>query len=195
VTSTSRHLDHPPAVILGMHANDTLNVYMRTEQGELHQAARIMTHNGVDPAAMTAVMADLSATFGWPSLVATPTGTSTTPQALPQARTAAAVRAVGTHEAEPPSNHPAGKKRRGRPRGQTIHPLTIEDIIEYVNEHPDGVRAKEIADALMPGHPMNRHTVSNRLIAYKQRCAKTGETSKLMFITDGLKSIIYPRTS
>jgi hypothetical protein len=50
--------------VLGVHADDLLNVYIRNGD-QLHQAARIVTVNGTDPAAMSSVMADLADTFGW----------------------------------------------------------------------------------------------------------------------------------
>jgi hypothetical protein len=70
------------SVILGLHADDTLNVFIRNE-GNLYQAAKFATHNGVSPAIMTAVMADLADAFGWRQIAAT---SSEVPQPEPAAR-------------------------------------------------------------------------------------------------------------
>lgn len=183
-------------VVLGMHADDVLNVFVRGDDHQLHQAARIATHNGVEPAAMSAVMADLSDVFGWRHVVAAPMGVPQPAQLperdsraeLPQARTAAAVRA---------SNHPAGKgKGKGSRRHHTRHALTMEQIIEFIHQHPEGCRAKDIAEALMPGHKENRHTVSNRLVAYRGKLARTGEPSAITEVADARGYLtFYPRST
>jgi len=164
-----------------MHADDVLNVFVRGDDHQLHQAAKIATHNGVDPASMSAVMADLSDVFGWRHVVATPLGVPQPSKALPQARTVdEAVRAL---------THPAGKGRggskgKGSRRHHQRHAMTMDDIIEFINQHPEGVAAKDIAEALMPGHKENRHTVSNRLISYRGKLLRTGEPSAFTEIAD-----------
>jgi len=70
------------SVILGLHAEDTLNVFIRND-GELFQAAKFATHNGVSPAIMTAVMADLADAFGWRQIASM---SSEVPQPEPHAR-------------------------------------------------------------------------------------------------------------
>jgi hypothetical protein len=59
-------------VVLGLHRDDTLDIFVRNDDGSLNQAARINTQNGLDPAAMTAVMADLADVFGWQHSAAQP---------------------------------------------------------------------------------------------------------------------------
>jgi hypothetical protein len=262
----------PDLVVLGMHADDTLNVYLRDPEGdELHQAARIMTHNGVKPLELTSVMANLADVFDWHQIVAAPPEVPHTPSALPRARTAAAVRVEerelprgishghtraiyqrimkaldeaypapmrfgelhgvvgrgkssgqvfgylsglvkrdlvvkpgeglylaarqGALPVEPvdSASHPAGKAKRSALAGRNFkHHVTIEDIIEYVAQHPEGVRQPQIAEALLPGDEQSRHTISNRLIAYRTRCARTGEAPRLRVESDGKVATVYP---
>lgn len=179
---------HPESfVVLGMHADDALSVYVRDDNDELHQAARIATHNGVTPLLMTKVMADLADTFGWRQIATAP---SEVPQPEPPARVLPTpTREVRSAAAGRASTHPAGKRRHTR-----HHDLTIEQIIEFVHQHPEGVRAKQIAETLAPDDPYNRHTVSNRLIAYRDKVAKGKVTARLMVVSDGHIATIHPVT-
>jgi len=259
---------HPDSVILGLHAEDTLNVFIRND-GELFQAAKFATYNGVSPAIMTAVMADLADAFGWRQIASTssevpqpepharvlPTPTrevrsaaadrtSSGTRALPPGmvhnqntkaiylRVMAALDAAGseglrfgelhgvvgrgrssgqvygylsvlvkrklvirpseglyvairqgavpvdgvltaqTTDGGPVTLHPAGKARRSP---NLKHALTVEQVIEYISVHPEGITPGQIADHFMPGDKERGHTVSNRLIAYDTRVKRTGE--------------------
>ena len=261
---------HPDSVILGIHADDSLSVFIRNGS-DLFQTAKFATHNGVTPAAMTAVMADLADTFGWRQIAA---ASSEVPQPEPHARvlpaptrevrSAAADRTStslpegalnGLHKANTrliyerimdaldragseglrfgelhgvvgrgrssgqvygylsvlvkrklvirPSeglyvsirqgaqpvveadsrlaaSHPAGTKRHGGIPGKNlVHAVTIEQVIEFVGKHPEGVRAAAIADALMPDDKERYHTISNRLVAYDNRVKRTGEDVRM----------------
>ena len=115
-----------------MHAGTTLDVYVRDLDRQLHQAARIAAHNGADPAQMTAIMSDLSDAFGWGHIVAAPNG-STTPQALPQARAAAAVRATPELSRGRPS------RDNGRPTNE-LYPL----ILQALSDAPHGLHFGDI---------------------------------------------------
>jgi hypothetical protein len=61
-----------PLVLLGIHADDHLDVYVRNGD-QLHQAARLATTANVSADTMTTVMADLAVAFGWPKIAVTPT--------------------------------------------------------------------------------------------------------------------------
>lgn len=255
-------------VVLGMHAENQLDVFVRSEDNELHQAARIATHNGVNPASMSMVLADLADTFGWRQIATAPTEV---PQPEPAARVLQAptreVRSAAADRTSTPSlprglshsastaaiyerimkalddvypsglrfgelhsivgrgrssgqvfgymavlvrrklvvrpseglyvaarqgalpvepvtdsrlaaKHPAGTaKRKGgaKPGSNTVHALSVEQVVEHVAQHPEGVRVPQIADALLPNDKESRHTVSNRMIAYFTRAARTGE--------------------
>jgi hypothetical protein len=95
------------SVLLGIHADGHLDVYMRNGD-QLHQAARIATADNVSADTMTTVMADLAEAFGWPKIAVTPTSkvSRTYEQGLPRAGGAAA----------PPVSRSSGRGR-GAPGG------------------------------------------------------------------------------
>lgn len=72
----------------------------------------------------------------------------------------------------PVSRHPLAPLRR-----RQQHVLTIEEIVDYVREHP-GVRPSEIADDLVDKPGLDRvrraQVVNNRISSYFDRCKKAG---------------------
>jgi len=114
----------PPksSVLLGIHADNHLNVYVRTGD-ELHQAARIVTTNGTDAATMTTVMADLAEAFDWHKIVADPP-LEVPERGLPRAGVAAVVAAPASR---PPSRGSRRKNEDMERQRQTV--LTIVDAI------------------------------------------------------------------
>jgi hypothetical protein len=274
------------SVILGLHAEDTLSVFIRND-GDLFQAAKFATHNGVSPLMMTTVMADLADAFGWRQIAATP---SEVPQPEPHARVLPAPsREVGSAAAGPTSPslpdgslsglhkngtkliyerimkaldavHPSGLRfgelhgvvGRGRSSGQVFgylsvlvkrklvirpaeglyvsarlgavpvepvdsrlsarrhpagtgrargenfkHSVTIEQIIEFVAKHPEGISLAQIGEHFMPDDKERGHTMSNRWNAYQNRVAKTGEPVRMHKVLGknerGVKSVfLFP---
>jgi hypothetical protein len=263
------------SVLLGVHADDTLSVFIRND-GDLFQAAKFATHNGVTPLMMTTVMADLADAFGWRQIAS---ASSEVPQPEPHARVLpASTREVGSAAADPTSlslpegalngmhkngtrliyerimraldaapdglrfgelhgvvgrgrssgqvygylsvlvkrklvirpseglyvavrrgalpvepvdsrlsaSHPAGKAKRtgnnggGAKAGRNKrHSVTIEQIIEFVAQHPEGISLTQIGEHFMPDDKERGHTMSNRWMAYQNRVAKTGEPVRM----------------
>lgn len=63
--------------------------------------------------------------------------------------------------------------RKRKPAG--TYKVTVEDIIEYLREHP-GSRPSEIGQALLPAAPRQRQgqTITNRVGSYFRACEKAG---------------------
>lgn len=128
-------------VVLGMHADDILNVFVR-DGNELHQAARIMTVNGVDPSAMTAVMADLADTFGWRNIAAATSGVVPPPEELsPKTGVAPAAPVEAEHLAlpstpvKPEASSKADLRRRPR-RNRADMKLQRDTIVKLLTGVP-----------------------------------------------------------
>jgi hypothetical protein len=74
------------------------------------------------------------------------------------------------------------RRPRSTSRSRRRWPLTIEEIIEFVAEHPDGVAMTAIGDELAPYVPethARRQLIDNRVRNYLERCVRDGETPRL----------------
>lgn len=151
----------PTPVVLGMHANDTLNVFVRNEDGALTQAARIMTHNGVDPSAMTAVMADLADTFGWRDIAAGPLEVPQSSRELPRAGVTpvAPVKIVNPPKGSRTRRSAADMDRQRQTALQLLRAVTsahpwstsvvqakVYEALRLPNEHPDSNLRRQLLE-------------------------------------------------
>lgn len=159
-------------VVLGMHASDTLNVFVQVD-GELHQAARIQTVNGVQPATMTAIMADLSDALGWAKIATV--AKADVPHAVPlrAGGVVAALPAAGdTSKPEPEPTKVDFRRapRRGKAQMKAQH--------EAVKKLLDGVPAE---GALTTDEVA---TKMGKLLRIKQSQAKSSVLRSLHLLAD-----------
>lgn len=178
---TSQSKAHDQArVILGLHSGDHLDVFIRDGARNLHQAARITTHNGLDPAALTSIMADLADAFGWQQIASAP---------------------VVPHSPELPRGNRAGvpatpargpKPKRGRPPKNQPPPPSYhrrdkaamqlqEDTIIALLDNTDRTRAlttSEIADHVCATLGLDRVNSDANLRKHITRLFEDGRISR-----------------
>lgn len=138
MSSSSNKSPDDSVVVLGMHADNTLNVFVRDADQQLHQAARITTRNGVDPMAMTTIMADLTDAFGWRQIVSGPAEVPQLSRELPRgnrtAVAAAAVRATPP-KAPTPESRPSRRGTRRTPADMVRQDEAILELLDGVDRN------------------------------------------------------------